>query len=322
MRDWLDQARLQELARRIRPTGSLIGAFPLEGGISATMTAIDIALPGGDVERFVVRQHGEHGLRNNAGIADIEFALLRLLEQAEVPAQRPIFLDKLHEFSSNPLLVISYVDGSIDVAPADERSVCDQLATYLARLHAITAATYDLTFLPEIDARLGHMLDSISTEGLLSPTLVTLRTALAPIWPPTQSHIPVVLHGDFWPGNLLWHGGQLAAAIDWEDAAAGNPLFDVASTRLELLWLFGEDAKNFFTDRYLSLTALDPAGLPFWDLCAAIDPALHLSTWGKEPVVERHMHAELAHFVDRAATALGSTVGTKVETRADSSSIR
>jgi aminoglycoside phosphotransferase (APT) family kinase protein len=39
----------------------------------------------------------------------------------------------------------------------------------------------------------------------------------------------VLLHGDFWPGNALWRDGALVAILDWEDAAIGDPLADVAN---------------------------------------------------------------------------------------------
>ena len=65
----------------------------------------------------------------------------------------------------------------------------------------------------------------------------------------------MLLHGDFWPGNILWRYGQLVAVIDWEDAALGDPLADVANSRLEILWAFGIDAMQSFTHYYQSLTA-------------------------------------------------------------------
>ena len=34
--------------------------------------------------------------------------------------------------------------------------------------------------------------------------------------PPVQVNRPVLLHGDFWPGNILWRDGRLVAVIDWE----------------------------------------------------------------------------------------------------------
>ncbi len=52
------------------------------------------------------------------------------------------------------------------------------------------------------------------------------------------AHLPRVSeHGDFWPGNVLWHGKQNVTVIDWECfRAAGDPLFDLA-LYCHSLWL-------------------------------------------------------------------------------------
>ena len=60
------------------------------------------------------------------------------------------------------------------------------------------------------------------------------------------------------------------AVIDWEDAALGDPLADVANSRLEILWAFGIAAMIGCTRQYRSMTAVDFANLPYWDLCVAL----------------------------------------------------
>jgi aminoglycoside phosphotransferase (APT) family kinase protein len=53
------------------------------------------------------------------------------------------------------------------------------------------------------------------------------------------------LHGDYWPGNLLWNDGKLAAVLDWEDAERGDPLADIALARLDICWAFGDAASVY-----------------------------------------------------------------------------
>ncbi len=64
----------------------------------------------------------------------------------------------------------------------------------------------------------------------------------------------------------------LTNCIDGEDAAIGDPLADVANSRLEILWALGRDAMERFTQHYQSLAPLDITDLPLWDLCAALRP--------------------------------------------------
>ena len=77
-----------------------------------------------------------------------------------------------------------------------------------------------------------------------------LRQLLHRHWPPPVPERTVLLHGDFWAGNLLWRDATIVAVIDWEEAATGDPLTDVATTRLDLLWAFGPGAMTAFTDHY------------------------------------------------------------------------
>ena len=39
---------------------------------------------------------------------------------------------------------------------------------------------------------------------------------------------PTLVHGDYHMGNLLFHGPQVAAVLDWEIAQIGQPLLDLA----------------------------------------------------------------------------------------------
>jgi aminoglycoside 2''-phosphotransferase len=41
-----------------------------------------------------------------------------------------------------------------------------------------------------------------------------------------SDYTPVVLHGDFWYGNLLFEGSRLAGVVDFEELAIGDPALD------------------------------------------------------------------------------------------------
>jgi aminoglycoside phosphotransferase (APT) family kinase protein len=120
---------------------------------------------------------------------------------------------------------------------------------------------------------------------------------LEPIDPFPQLNPPVLLHGDYWPGNLLWKNGQLVAVIDWEDAAIGNPLADIANSRLEILWAFGNDAMERFTRLYQSMASVNFTHLPYWDLCAALRPASKIAKWGLDAMTEKTMRERHKWFI-------------------------
>jgi aminoglycoside phosphotransferase (APT) family kinase protein len=132
-----------------------------------------------------------------------------------------------------------------------------------------------------------------------------IRAALARAWPPPGRNGPVLLHGDFWPGNTLWRYGKLAAVIDWEDAGYGDPLADLANGRLEIAMLLGTAAMREFTRHYRALMgSLDYTGLPAWDLCAALRPAGKMASWGLDAAALGRMRRAHREFTGQALAAL------------------
>ena len=122
------------------------------------------------------------------------------------------------------------------------------------------------------------------------------RDALAEAWPlPTAE--ARLLHGDYWPCNVLWNEGEIAGIIDWEDAATGDPLSDLAICRLDLTLIVGVDVRDAFTIHYLEATATEPAALPHWDLVAAIHAAPHLDEWAAGWLARGYAHLDAAAFL-------------------------
>jgi aminoglycoside phosphotransferase (APT) family kinase protein len=169
---------------------------------------------------------------------------------------------------SAPCLVVDYVEG--EVGPAGTAFVA-QFAAALLRIHAVEA---DVSFLP--------------------------RRVLA-----GTRNRPVLLHGDFWPGNTLWRDGRLVAVLDWEDAGVGDPLADVANARLELLWALGLEAMEHFTDEYRSAPRqVDMTDLPYWDLRADLRLTPRITEWGLDDTTEKVMRERREMFVTRSLEQL------------------
>ncbi len=273
----------------------LVRAWPLTGGVSAQITALEIVRPDGQTQKMIVRLHGEVDRQQNPQVAADEFKLLQHLKSAGLAVPAPYFLDTSCEIFPIPYLVIEFAEGTTDFVPENLPDYLRQYATHLAQIHRLPAADFD--FLPrqadnKFKQRPAKVDDSIG-EG-------QIRDILESVWPLTQHNPSVLLHGDFWPGNLLWRGGQLVAIIDWEDARTGDPLADLANSRLEILWAFGMEAMQAFTNIYQSQTSLDYTNLPYWDLCAALRPAFKISEWAADAIAEKRMRERHGWFVTQA----------------------
>jgi aminoglycoside phosphotransferase (APT) family kinase protein len=300
MSDPIEHQRFAQIAHCLEPHSRLRRLWPLTGGVSAQVTALELERPDGSTHRMVVRRHGEVDRRANPQIAADEFKLLQHLQAANLPAPKPFYLDQSETIFETPYLVIEYIEGAAEFAPTDLTDFIRQFTTTLSSIHGIRRAKADLSFLPDLTEKYGQRFDQGSTaEGV---DAAKSRSILAAAWPFPSLNQAVLLHGDFWPGNLLWHNGRLAAVIDWEDALVGDPLADVANSRLELLWAFGQAAMDLFTAEYqLSMADLDFTNLPYWDLWAAWrKPASKVTEWGLDEATVQAMQAGHHGFVTQA----------------------
>lgn len=298
-----DSTPFHRLARQLDPHSRLLRVWPLTGGYSADVTAFEIEHADRRREKFVVRRHGEADLTANPNIAADEFTLLATLQSAGLPVPPPVLVDA--DSFPTPVIVVGFVDGVSEFAPPDPVVFAVALAEWLARIHRLSPPSVNLAFLPDHAAQVAARLSALPAAADADLREPEIRAVLSSAWPWQPRNRPVLLHGDFWPGNLLWRDARLAAIIDWEDAALGDPLADVGNTRLEVLWAFGDAAMHAFTRRYRQLqSSLDYANQPYWDVFAALRPAAALPTWGLDLSTERTMRTRLAAFTASALAAL------------------
>lgn len=105
----------------------------------------------------------------------------------------------------------------------------------------------------------------------------------------------------------LWLDGRLAAILDWENAAFGDPLADLGNARMEMAMLFGAVAQEELTSWYRALMPdLDLSALPHWDLYAALRPAGTVTDWGLSRSELARVRAGHAEFVQSALGRLQS----------------
>lgn len=258
----------EKIIQIVAPHSKLIRLWPLKGGLSAEMLAIEIEVPAGQKKRFIIRQFDEAASEPKLHPLEYEFMVLKIAQSYGLTVPTPYHFDPSGKYLAGPYMILNYIEGEMDFCPADLNKYLLALATQLSKIH--TPVDQDLSFLKKVGnacIELGRKRPSLSPPAFAEDRI---RETLAACGPQPQQNECTLLHGDFWPGNTLWLAGELTAVIDWEDAQLGDPLVDLANSRLEIAWIFGPEAMNLFTRHYQSLIALDYANLPFWDLCAAL----------------------------------------------------
>jgi aminoglycoside phosphotransferase (APT) family kinase protein len=125
-----------------------------------------------------------------------------------------------------------------------------------------------------------HVLGSwVKTDD---PLQRAIRAAVVGEWsrmtqPPDGQR--ALVHGDYWPGNLLWVRGRLVGVVDWEQPRLGDLAKDVATCRGDLWVLFGQAAAEAFLSAYERAAGRKVNDLRFWDLLISSWAVAEMKQW-------------------------------------------
>jgi aminoglycoside phosphotransferase (APT) family kinase protein len=291
------------IAGRVLTGGVLRRHWPLAGGVSAQVHALEVSCPSGS-RRVVVRRHGSAAWKPLAhDVTTAEFRLLGALHQLGMAVPQPLHLDTSSKLLPSPFFVMGMVDGSTTIDDRNLPFALKQMAEFLAHLHRFDVHALDLPVLPRREDPIQGVLDYLPGDVAWDPLRAAVRRYTV------QSNDESLLHGDYWPGNLLWNGAELAAVIDWEDAATGPALSDVACCRAELNVSFGEAAVQAFTQHYLSAHPCDISDLPLWDVYVGSAALASMHDWRLGPETEKIRRERTSLFVAIAAREFLSRYG-------------
>jgi aminoglycoside phosphotransferase (APT) family kinase protein len=234
-----------------------------------------------------------------------EYGLLTALHREGLAVPEPYRYDDT-DAVIGPYLLLEWIDGSTDVGADDLPLALDQMARFLVGLHSLDPLSLQLPALEQIE----DPLEAITPH--LPPTEAgdLVRAAIAAGALDRDPNRSVLLHGDYWPGNVVWNERALVAVIDWEDACLGHPLADVATARVELLCQYGAEAMEQFTSRYVAMShdTIGPLRLDsllLWELYVSASALSTMGSWGLEPAEEARRRRLTEGFFDRAARDLG-----------------
>jgi aminoglycoside phosphotransferase (APT) family kinase protein len=231
---WLDRAR-PGLRR-----GVLRGAL-LAGGRSNLTYALD-----DDVHRWVLRRPPLGHVLATAHDMSREFRVISALHRHEttgrggIPVPEPVVLCEDDSPLGVPFYLMERVDGVVlrtradllRVPEAERPGLGDRLVDTLAALHAVDPDVAGLAGFGRPDGftsrqlvRWSHQLEASRSREVAG--IDDLRDRLVADVPVAQR--ATVVHGDFRLDNVLvrpddW---QLAAVLDWEMAALGDPMTDL-----------------------------------------------------------------------------------------------
>ena len=305
---------IDAIVATVEPGSRVVGTSRLPGGLSSWMTTIEVERPDGSRHRIVVRRGRRPDAERHTLQFGVEYELLRHLERCGIPVARPRAFDDSGRILPQAYVVLDFVQGTTRFTADDPDAMAIHMADVLAAIHAIDTTRAALPALPlQSDRMQGWVITDLERREP-DPSLREdlIRHYLDQYWPPPTTE-QCLLHADYFPGNIVWEDDAIAAVIDWESAAIGDPMADIATTRLDLRWAFGVDVSEKFTQRYLAVTGREAATLPVWELVVALRPAGAVSLWatdmvahGRPDITPASMRAEQHAYVDNALQRLGA----------------
>ncbi|MDG2303523.1 MAG: phosphotransferase family protein [Candidatus Binatia bacterium] len=217
----------------------------ISGGFSYETWSARAKWRGGE-GHLVVRREPRGGVLEPYD-ASKEFRILRALEATRVPVPKALWLEDTGEVLGTRFYIMEFVEGEIPL-PWDESIPNDvrqemhrQFTDMLAAMHTLDWKALGLDFLGvPTDAmdpgaleleRCREILDRVELRPY--PLLREILAWLDERRP--KSPMLSLIHNDFRMGNFVWRDGKIVTLLDWERAFIGDPMVDVAFSRLENL---------------------------------------------------------------------------------------
>lgn len=236
---------------------------PMEGTTSSSLYLVQCTC-GSKPQRFVLRVlDNVEWLAEEPDLAAHEAAALTEAQKAGLRAPRLIAYSADDAGFGAPVVLMSFVEGEVELRPASFQDWLDGLAAELAVIHGHRAATFGWRFRSwVVRERLAPPAWSANPRAW--------ERAIACVLGPAPDAAWVFIHRDYHPTNVLWQDGRVSGVVDWINACRGPAGVDVAHCRTNLAQMFGVAAADQFLEAYRKAAGGFEYD-PYWDLDSLLD---------------------------------------------------
>jgi aminoglycoside phosphotransferase (APT) family kinase protein len=194
---------------------------------------------------------------------------LQVAEEHDLPAPRLVDADLSGEQAGVPASLETLVAGTTSWSVGTPETLRAAGAA-LVRLHSIAMQPQDhLPFRPRPIAVDDFAADRRTGRMPTTPLLAEADAAVMDHGLPSEDS--VYLHGDVWPGNLVWTGDRVGAFIDWKTAGVGAPGVDLSELRKQVAITFGPEAPAHVLTGWQQAAARPAPYVAYWDAVAALN---------------------------------------------------
>ena len=260
------EGALRWVAQSVAPGATVTSVRRLTGGITSAMHAVSVVDAKGRHHRYVLRRWVRDHAHDGPECVRREARILESLETTDIPAPRLLGVDPNGDACGDPALLMSYLDGHVELTPKDSDDWLRQIASLLVRIHNT-----------EIDAPTAE--SWLNRENLVVPKWSKQpdlwRQAFEVVKESPSVSSPCFIHHDYQQFNLLWRQGKLSSVVDWVWGSMGSPGIDVAHLRLNFSVLYSSELAQQFLGLYESMSGMVVER--WWDVEGLL---LYLPGWG------------------------------------------
>ncbi len=209
--------------------------------------------------------------RDGDSTAPLEWSRLGFAQRVALPVPEPIVADLESVWFGRPAVVMSRLPGQPNLTPRDVDSWIGALAHALAELHEtrLDGAADAVTLPPRFETWR-------EPAGEHDPLIAAAVRAVTGCLPLDTSE-RVLTHGDFHPGNLLWHRGRISGVVDWSEARLDTRWYDVAYRRAAVCVHHGPDIADRLADAYSAIVGRASDELAVYDLMCVLSGRHYLA---------------------------------------------
>ncbi|MBY7142158.1 aminoglycoside phosphotransferase family protein [Virgibacillus sp. NKC19-3] len=254
--DWVKQ--------QVHINASVQSVEPLKGSTSSILHRITLHVDENPVEVVVRQFNDQEWLDKEPDLAMHEAASLQMASKVGFPTPEIIAYDEKGEICGIPVVVMSKLEGNVNLKPRDRDEWLAGLAEALANIHTAEASNFPWTYFP---------------YNAISETEIPEWSSVPDVWEkaiaiakgPRPNMKNNFIHRDFHPANVMWRDEKVSGIVDWVNACLGPAGIDVGHCRVNLAMLYDVETAAGFLEAYKQFAGKTYKHALHWDLISAMD---------------------------------------------------
>jgi len=254
----LSSQALEWLRININFNEALDDIVACEGSTSSDVLLVTIKSE--NIKKYILRLFTNKGwVEMEPDLAKHEAYVLEFLNNHGISTPKLISADFNGEICGVPAVIMTYLEGKVDITPKDINSWLHEIAKTLADIHNINFKEFHWKYKSWTN-REDIKPPSWSNKKELWWRAIEIVNSNPP------KYKDCFLHRDYHPTNILWQGGRISGIVDWVNACIGPASVDIAHCCGNLAFMYGSEIADRFLQAYQKISNDKNQYHPYWDL--------------------------------------------------------